>query len=202
MGFVGGRVLLWAKDNQTTSEPYEGVGAIALAVCSYIGADMIGGNGFIAAFVAGLTFGDLVEKRCKFIFEFTESEGQGLSWAAFLMIGLVLVPESLLHLNATMLGLILVSLVVVRPLAIWLSLLGTDSKLFTRLFFGWFGPRGLATALFALMVVDRIGGEYGEFILHTAVNIVWISALLHGVTAAPAARLMGRLMEVDSKDTV
>ena len=92
MGMIGGRVLLWAKDNDMTSDTYEGVGAMALAICAYLGADMIGGNGFIAAFVAGLCFGDLVEKRCKFIFEFTESEGQGLTWMAFLLIGLVLVP--------------------------------------------------------------------------------------------------------------
>lgn len=205
MGFTGGHILLWAKKYDTTSDTYEGVGALALAICSYIGADMVGGNGFIAAFVAGLAFGDLVEKRCKFIFEFTESEGQGLSWAAFLMIGLVLVPESIHHLDGPTLALILISLIIVRPLAIWLSLIGTDAQPLTRLFFGWFGPRGLATGLFALMVVDRIatggGGEgnpglaaeYGEKILHIAVNTVWISALLHGVTAAPASRLFGRL---------
>ena len=193
MGFIGGHVLLWAKDNQMTSEPYEGVGAIALAVGSYIGADLVSGNGFIAAFFAGLAFGDLVEKRCKFIFEFTESEGQGLSWIAFLLIGLVLVPESINHLDANTLAIILASLFIARPLAIWISLLGTDSPASTRLFFGWFGPRGLATALFALMVVDRIGGEFGEAILHVAVNAVWISALLHGVTAAPAAKIYGRL---------
>lgn len=204
IGFIGGHVLLWAKNNNTTSDTYEGVGALALAICSYIGADMIGGNGFIAAFVAGLAFGDLVEKRCKFIFEFTESEGQGLSWAAFLLIGLVLVPESIHHLNGSMLALILISLIIVRPLAMWISLLGTDAPAVNRLFFGWFGPRGLATALFALMVVDRISGggdgggsggeaEVAEFILHTAVNTVWISALLHGITAAPASRLFARL---------
>lgn len=193
MGMIGGRVLLWAKDNDMTSDTYEGVGAMALAICAYLGADMIGGNGFIAAFVAGLCFGDLVEKRCKFIFEFTESEGQGLTWMAFLLIGLVLVPPALQHLDIKMLGLILGSLLIVRPLAIWLSLIRTDARPVTRLFFGWFGPRGLATALFALIVVEKISGDFGETILHIAVNTVWISALLHGITAAPAARAYSRL---------
>ncbi len=193
MGMIGGRVLLWAKDNDMTSDTYEGVGAMALAICAYLGADMIGGNGFIAAFVAGLCFGDLVEKRCKFIFEFTESEGQGLTWMAFLLIGLVLVPPALQHLDLKMLGLILGSLLIVRPLAIWLSLIRTDARPVTRLFFGWFGPRGLATALFALIVVEKISGDFGETILHIAVNTVWISALLHGITAAPAARAYSRL---------
>lgn len=197
MGVIGGHVLLWAKDNDMTSDTYEGVGAIALAVSAYVGADLIGGNGFIAAFVAGLCFGDLVEKRCKFIFEFTESEGQGLTWVAFLLIGLVLVPPALQHLDATMLVMILGSLLVVRPLAIWLSLSRTDATPMIRLFFGWFGPRGLATALFALMVVEKISGDYGETILHIAVNTVWISALLHGVTAAPAARAFARMSNTD-----
>ena len=126
------------------------------------------------------------------------------------MIGLVLVPESIHHLDGPTLALILISLIIVRPVAIWLSLIGSDAPPLTRLFFGWFGPRGLATGLFALMVVDRLAGsgdggggggsdglavEYGEKILHIAVNTVWISALLHGITAAPASRLFGRLTE-------
>ncbi len=194
VGYVAGKVLIWAKDRETTSEPYEGVGAIALALAAYVGADAVGGNGFIAAFTAGLLFGDVVKGRCKFIYEFTESEGQGLSWAAFFMIGLVLVPEALPHLDGKTIVLIVLSLFVVRPVAIWISLIATDANFMTRIFFGWFGPRGLATALFALVVVDEIGGEMGETILHIAVNTVWISALLHGVTAAPASRLYARLM--------
>jgi len=189
IGFIGGKVLLWAKDNQYTADIYEGVGAIALAIAAYLFADLIGGNGFISAFVAGLTFGAIVEKRCKFIFEFTESEGQGLTWGAFFLLGLVLVPEAISHLTPAVLGLILASLFIVRPLAIWLSLIGTDTKSTTRLFYGWFGPRGLATALFALIVVKQIGSEFGDEILHIAVNAVWISALLHGLSANPGAKL-------------
>ena len=74
-----------------------------------------------------------------------------------------------------------------RPLAVWISLIGTDADFKTRLFFGWFGPRGLATALFALTIVHEISAEYGTPILHLAVNAVWISALLHGITAIPGA---------------
>ena len=86
---------------------------------------------------------------------------------------------------------IFLSLFVVRPLAIWISLIGTDAAPITRLFFGWFGPRGLATALFALLIVEQVSHEYGEQILHFAINAVWISALLHGLSAAPAATWYG-----------
>ena len=187
VGFAGGTLLLWAKRRDYTSDVYEGVGAVSIATASYLLADLIGGNGFIAAFVAGLSFGSLVKDNCKFVFEFTESEGQGLVWVAFLLIGLLLVPSALEHLTFQSLGIILISLFFVRPLAVWISLIGTDADVKTRLFFGWFGPRGLATALFALTVIHGINAEFGEPILNIAVNAVWISAILHGITAVPGA---------------
>jgi NhaP-type Na+/H+ or K+/H+ antiporter len=186
--------LLRAKAHGTTADTYEGIGALALAGAAYLVAVQVGGNGFISAFAAGLAFGGLIKGACKFVYEFTESEGQLLAWAAFLLLGAALVPEAILHLTPQMLGLILLSLFVVRPLAIWLSLTGTDAAPITRLFFGWFGPRGLATALFALLVVEQVSHEYGEQILHIAVNTVWISALLHGLSAAPAANWYGSKM--------
>lgn len=187
VGLAGGTMLLWAKRHAYTTEVYEGVGAVSIAASSYLLADLIGGNGFIAAFVAGLSFGSIVKDKCKFVFEFTESEGQGLVWIAFLLIGLLLVPAALEHLTLQSISIILISLFFVRPLAVWISLIGTDADFKTRLFFGWFGPRGLATALFALTIVHEISAEYGTPILHLAVNSVWISALLHGITAIPGA---------------
>jgi NhaP-type Na+/H+ or K+/H+ antiporter len=188
VGFVGGKLLLRAKNLHLTSEIYEGVGTLALAGVAFLGAGLIGANGFIAAFVAGLFFGNVVQKQCAFIYEFTESEGQMLSWGAFFLLGVALVPQAIANLTPAYFGLILVSLFVVRPLAIWISLMGTDAAPITRLFFGWFGPRGLATALFALLVIKQLDPETAEPILTIAINAVWISALLHGLTAVPAAK--------------
>ncbi|MEM6587869.1 MAG: cation:proton antiporter [Pseudomonadota bacterium] len=194
MGTMGGVMLLWAKRHATTSDVYEGIGALGLAASAYLAATTVGGNGFIAAFAAGLGFGAIVKDQCKFVFEFTESEGQLLSWAAFFLLGCALVPEAITHLTPSVLALILGSLFIVRPLAIWLSLLGADANTPTRLFFGWFGPRGLATALFALLAVEELDHDLGEQVLFLAVNAVWISALLHGLTAAPGASLYARIM--------
>lgn len=188
IGLIGGAALMFAKRHELTSDTFEGIGAIALAGVAYLGASEVDGNGFIAAFVAGLCFGHVVKGRCKFVYEFTESEGQMLSWGAFLLLGMAMVPEALDALTWPMLALILISLFIVRPAAIWISLLGTDSSPTTRIFFGWFGPRGLATALFALLVVEQIDHQYGEPILAIAINAVWISALLHGLTAMPGAK--------------
>ena len=199
IGVIGGFVLLWAQRVKATSDVYEGIGALALAASAYLAATLVDGNGFIAAFAAGLGFGAVVREQCAFVYEFTEGEGQLLSWAAFLLIGLVLVPAAVAELTLETALYILGSLLLVRPLAIWLSLLGTDAALSTRLFFGWFGPRGLATALFALLVVEQLDHDLGEDVLHLAVNAVWISAVLHGITAAPGARLYAQLVTRNKK---
>ncbi len=194
MGAVGGVLFLAAKNRDMTSGTIEGIGAIALACGAYLAAGLVGGNGFISAFVAGLFFGNVTKGQCAFVYEFTENEGQMLSWGAFFLIGLALVPQALGHLDGSSLAIILISLFVVRPLAVWLSLTGTDAAPVTKLFFGWFGPRGLATALFALLVVDQIDHEIGEPLLMLAVNAVWISAVLHGITAVPLANWYGARM--------
>jgi len=100
----------------------------------------------------------------------------------------VLVPDAIASLDAPMVAAIALSLLIVRPLAIWLSLIGSDADPASRVFIGWFGPRGLATALFALLVAEQLAPELGDFILHLAINTVWISALLHGVTSVPLAK--------------
>lgn len=99
-----------------------------------------------------------------------------------------MVPEAVDALSWPVAAIVLISLFVVRPVAIWISLIGTDASPTTRLFFGWFGPRGLATALFALLIVEKIDHQFAEPILAIAINAVWISALLHGLSAVPGAK--------------
>ncbi len=192
VGCAGAFALLWAKRTLSTRESYEGIGTLSIAAAAYISAILLGGNGFIAAFVAGLGFGAIVRGQCDFVYEFTESEGQMLSWGAFFLLGAILVPAAAANLSLPVFALIAASLFIVRPLAIWLSLTATDASAASRLFFGWFGPRGLATALFALLVADRLDTGFGRQILDIAINTVWISAVLHGISAGPGARIYAR----------
>ena len=198
LGWCGATLFLFAESRQLTEPVYEGVAVLALAGSAYVMAELIGGNGFIAAFVAGLVFGMFVKGHCRFIYEFTESEGQMLTWGAFLFIGLVLLPEALEQLDLHVALYIFGSLFIVRPLAIYVSLLGTNAKPLTRLFFGWFGPRGLATALFALLVVDEMQHDYAKAVLAVAINAVWISALLHGLSANISAKFYGAAQSRES----
>jgi len=194
IGWVGGKVLLKSVERELTDSQFEGIAAIAIAVLAYLAASIFDGNGFIAAFCAGLAFGHVVKKRVHHVTEFVESEGQILVWGSFFLIGLVLLPEALHLLTIPMVILIGLSLFIVRPLAIWISLIGTDAPPLTRLLLGWFGPRGLATALFALLIVGDINQSYAEPVLVIAINAVWISALLHGISAAPGAKWYSKKM--------
>ena len=193
VGAGGALLMRFATARGLTNETFEGIGVLALAATSYLLAAQVGGNGFLAAFAGGLAFGALLEGRCAFVFEFIETEGQLLVLGTFLLLGMSITPDVMAHMEPIWLVLVLVSLFVSRPLAIWISLAGSPVTRFEKGFLGWFGPRGLATALFALLVLqqfDRL--QHGEEILLISFLAVLISAVLHGVTAAPGARMIAR----------
>ena len=199
IGWAGGRLMRGSYDRGWSTESFEGLGVLALAALSFFAAETIHGNGFIAAFVAGLAFGYVMRGRCRFVFEFMEAEGQALILLTFLLVGGSLLPGAISTIGLTGWILILISLFLVRPVATWVSLIATDATSLTRGFMGWFGPRGLATVLFALLVVADLGElARGEEILAIAVVAVGTSALLHGMTAAPGARWFGHKESVRS----
>ena len=195
VGLVGVRLLDAAVERAWMNESFQGIGILALAVFSYIAAELSGGNGFIAAFIAGMVFGNTIRHPCTFLFEFMETEGQLLMLIAFLVFGAILLPAGLEHLNWTMFLYALLSLTVIRLVPIALSLAGTGLSASAKLFLGWFGPRGLASILFVLLIVEESAIPHREEILSIVVATVALSALLHGISAAPLAARFGRLTE-------
>lgn len=200
VGYGGGWLLRIAQDRGLTSDRFGGIAVLALAGLAYLAAHAVDGNGFLAAFTAGLAFGEVLRGRSHFVFEFIETEGQILAVLSFFVIGAVLLPVGLPNVTWAMVVLVLASLFLIRPVAIWLSLAGTGTFPKERLFYGWFGPRGLATALFALLVLDAFNLiQMRDEILAIAALAVLASAILHGLTAAPAARSFEK--ETDAKET-
>ncbi len=193
VGLIGGRALEWTQRTGFMTEAFQGVSAIALALLAYGLAETIGGNGFIAAFVAGLTMGNTTRKCSRFVLEFAEAEGQLLTLFVFLIFGAILLPELMETASWPALVYALLALTVIRMVPVGLSLIGARLLAPTVLFLGWFGPRGLASILFALLVIDE-GMGIGAASQITAVTImtVALSILLHGVTAAPLSALYGR----------
>ena len=202
IGALGAIAIGHAQAHRWTNEAFEGIAMLALAGLCYLVATEVGGNGFIAAFIGGLAFGALMKGRSRFLIEFMETEGQLLVLGTFLLLGASIVPQALSHAQPAWIALILLSLFIVRPAAIWLSLWRTDASPLTKGFMGWFGPRGLATALFALLVVGQLPGmQHSEEILLISVLAVLFSAVLHGVSAAPGARWFARKLETPTKTT-
>lgn len=192
VGYLGCRLIDFAADRRWMASTYEGMAILALAGLCYLVAEIAGGNGFIAAFVGGMTFGNCIKNKCEFLFEFMETEGQILMLVTFLLFGLVLLPEGLAHFEWVYLLYAALSLTVIRMLPIAVSLLGAGVRLPTIGFLGWFGPRGLASILFVLLILEEADVEHAHEILSVTVLTVALSTLLHGLTASPLAAAYAR----------
>jgi len=173
------------------AESFEGVAVLAIAVLVFALAETLGGNGFLAAFTGGVMLGCTVRHRCGRLLDFMETEGQILTLFTFLLFGASMLPEALDHLNLAVVVYAFASLMVVRAAAIALSLTGSGVDGTSKLFLGWFGPRGLASILFALLILEQYRVPGREAIHACVMLTVALSVLLHGVTAAPLARLYG-----------
>jgi NhaP-type Na+/H+ or K+/H+ antiporter len=195
IGYVGARLLDTAAERGWATTTFQGIGILALSVLAYVLAELIGGNGFISAFVAGIVFGHSIRHPCTFLFEFMESEGQLLMLITFLVFGATLLPEALAIMDVRIVIYAVLSLTAIRMLPVALSLLGSGVRLPTYLFLGWFGPRGLASILFVLLILDEAEIPHRAELLATTVITVALSILLHGLTAAPFAAAYGRIAE-------
>ncbi len=192
IGFTGARLVDTVANKDWISEAFEGIGALSIALLAFTCAELVHGNGFIAAFVAGLVFGSTLSHPCKFLYEFAETEGQLLTLTTFLIFGAVMIPSVVPVFQWQYVAYAALSLTVIRILPVLIALIGTGVNASTVAFLGWFGPRGLASILFALLIVEDIGVHNRQVILAIAVITVILSIVLHGMTAAPASRWYGQ----------
>ena len=195
VGFIGARCIDSAAERGWAGQAFQGIGILALALYCFALSELAGGNGFIAAFIGGMVFGNSVRNPCTFLFEFMETEGQLLTLVTFLIFGATLLPEGLHHIDGTTLVYAILSLTVIRMLPIALSLLGTGLRGPTVVFLGWFGPRGLASILFLLLILEDTVVQHRREIFAVTILTVTLSALLHGITSGPFSRLFGQAVQ-------
>ncbi len=200
IGWLGGWLLARAHRSRAINDAFERLAALGLALLAFAAAELVHGNGFIAAFVAGLTLGNTARDTCEALFEFGEAEGQLLTLLVFLAFGATLVPAALPHMSLPVLGYALLSLTVVRGLPVMLSLLGTGLRPGSLLFLSWFGPRGLASIVFMLLVVEQRMLPHGEELAAVVVATVLLSTLAHGLSAYPLARLYNGYLKRRPRD--
>lgn len=201
LGVVGGHLLDWRAGADAVEGIYLQLAAIAIAVAAYGLAGILGGNGFIAAFTAGLAFGHVARDHCEGVQDFSEDEGELLSAITFLIFGAVLAGPVLDQLTWQVAAYAALSLTVVRIVPVLIAMIGSGTHLETRLFFGWFGPRGLASILFAVLVIDDLDTPAGHTIFVVATWTVLLSVFAHGVTALPWSGRLAARLEAETEPT-
>jgi len=196
VGWLGASLMQWGRSHVGIDDVMAGLASLALAGLAWAVAELLTGNGLISAFVAGLTFGHRTgAERSKFE-TFMESEGQLLILGTFMFFGFALLPHALQSLSAAVVGYALLSLFVVRMVAVLIGTAGLGLTIPSVLFVGWFGPRGLASVVFGLFAVASIDGALNELV-REVVAIVYVtvalSIVLHGLSAAPVSKRFSKI---------
>jgi sodium/hydrogen antiporter len=190
IGLGGGSVLRWASRHEWTDHGFSVVAVLALALLTYFAALAVEGNGFVAAFCGGIAYGAVAGRRGTARLTFVEESGNAVSlvvWAAF---GALAVPILLERLTWIHVLYAVLSLTLIRMVPVAVALIGTRMGRNAVLFVGWFGPRGLASLVFALLALEALGAESQEAVAVIALTVL-LSVLAHGVTAAPLAKRYG-----------
>jgi NhaP-type Na+/H+ or K+/H+ antiporter len=163
------------------------INAVATPLLAYTVATALGGSGFIAAFVAGIVFGVTAGEHAEATTFLAEESGELLNAATFLLFGAVLLGPALGELDWRIALYMALSLTVVRMAPVALAMLGTGMRRVTVGFLGWFGPRGLASIVFVLILVEQTQLPERPLMLAVVTWTVALSVYAHGLTAYPGA---------------
>jgi NhaP-type Na+/H+ or K+/H+ antiporter len=195
-GLGGG--LLWreAKRRDWALAEYRQLAVPALALLAFVSADQLGGSGFIAAFAAGLVFGYLDTEPEERDLDFAVDAGQVLSLAVFFVFGAVIVVGAFGDLTWQIGLYAVLSLTLIRMVPVAIAMIGTGLDRVSVAFLGWFGPRGLASIILVLVIIEQ-EAELGSFDLVVTVIAVTVtlSVFAHGISAGPLSERYGRRAE-------
>jgi sodium/hydrogen antiporter len=191
VGGAGGWLLRWARRRGWVAEDFAGIAVLALALVAYGSSLAVHGNGFVAAFCGGLAFGATAGRRAPAELGFTEQAGSLVSLLVWMGFGAVAVPLVVDRASVTVVVYAVLSLTVVRIVPVALALLGAGLDRNAVLFIGWFGPRGLASLLFALLALEDLGTAAEPAVAVIATTVI-LSVVAHGISAGPLSARYGK----------
>jgi sodium/hydrogen antiporter len=190
-GVVAGALGAWVLRMFTRRGWMEGtwrqIDAAATALLAYTLAVALGGSGFIAAFTGGIVFGVVAADQAEDATFLAEQTGELLNAVTFLLFGAVLLGPALGELNWPIVLYGVASLTLVRMLPVALAMAGTGMRRVTVGFLGWFGPRGLASIVFVLILLEGTELPERPLMLTVVTWTVALSVYAHGLTARPGA---------------
>jgi sodium/hydrogen antiporter len=194
LGGIGGLLVNAARQRGWIAEGFAGSAGLGLAVCTYASALALHGNGFIAAFVGGLAFGTVRGRRGEPLVPFVEETGALVSLLVWLTFGAVAVAPAVESLTWQIVLYAVLSLTVIRMVPVAVALIGAGLGRATVALVGWFGPRGLASVVFALLALEDLGDRTAHSAVAAITITVMISVVAHGATADPLAARYARLL--------
>jgi sodium/hydrogen antiporter len=194
-GLAGAGIVALAYDRGLVSDSWLQVIPVGGAGLAYGIAAALGGSGFIAAFVAGALFGALVSRESEQASRLSEELGELLGGVTLLVFGAALLGPALEHLTWQIALYAVLSLTLIRMLPVAVAMIGTGARKETIGFLGWFGPRGLASIVFAVIVVEEAHLPGAATILTATYVTIGLSVIAHGISAAPLAGLYARWYE-------
>jgi NhaP-type Na+/H+ or K+/H+ antiporter len=174
------------------TETWRQLPVVALAVGCFALAQYLGGSGFIASFTGGLLFGSMAKQRKPELLLAAEGTGETLGLVTWVIFGAAVVGKYLDDFTWEVVVYAVMSLTVVRMVPVLVSLAGSPLRTDEKLFVSWFGPRGLASVVFGVIVLNaELPG--GGVVALTVVCTILLSVLGHGLSANPLiATLAGR----------
>src|SRR5215472_17513839 len=182
-------MLRFAERHGWIGEHWVEIPIVALAAVCFAAAQAAGGSGFIACFVGGLLLSGLGERHKEDLLRGAEHMGEALALLTWVLFGGIVVAKLIDRVTWPALLYAILSLTVIRMVPVFLCLIGTRTSTSDKLFIGWFGPRGLATIVFAVLVLDeKLPGS--DTIILAAGWTVLLSVIAHGVTANPLVKGM------------
>jgi sodium/hydrogen antiporter len=190
LGLLGGRAMRMARRREWVSESFTGPAVLALALAAYAGTLWLDGNGFVAAFLAGLAFGNSAGRGGVTEVFYVEQTAGLLSLLTWLLFGAVIIPIVFEQTDWQVIAYAVLSLTVVRLLPVAIALVGTRLPMRTVAFIGWFGPRGLASIIFAVLALEELHAEADRAVAIIGMTVL-LSVFAHGLSAKPLAGRYG-----------
>lgn len=184
------QLLGYATRNGWIVKTWLQVPVVGLAITCFASAQLLGGSGFIAAFIGGLLFGFLAKKHSHSLLRAAEGTGDTFALVTWAIFGSLVVGQAVGYLSWRLVIFALLSLTVIRMLPVFLSLTGTGASTETKLFVGWFGPRGLASIVFAVIVLEANLPNSHALAVVVSCTVI-LSVIAHGISANPWARAYG-----------
>ncbi len=187
LGLTGGTALRLSHRRGWGSEELAGPAVLALALATFAVAGLLSANGYVAAFVAGIAFGATAGRGGKTEVYYVEQTCGLVSMVCWMLFGAIAVPTLAADWSWRILLYAVLSLTVVRMVPVALCLLASHTDWRSVVFIGWFGPRGLASVVFALIALEDlhdVPGAVGDVVATIGLTVL-LSVLLHGLTAGP-----------------